>query len=412
MVKISKFGEDFLLLALRIDKHIKGYVDFYIGPENLKKLIENESLTSPNKLLNDSNALLKQLRSNALLKQLRTQSFNKERIRYIEKLIIAMKTSIEILKGSPISVKDQISRLYDVPLQPVNESKLYDLKEDFNKAYEGSGSLKERLKELRIRRKVAKSDVFDLFENALQIVKNRTSELSSNFLPKNETILIDLVDQKKEDEVKWSYYNWYLGNYTSRIEVNPSFDIYWSSLLSAAAHEGYPGHHTEFVIKEQYLYHELSQFEHSILLLNSPKLIISEGIASLAINVLFSYRDQAEISVRVFCKKKTDEDSLDRITNQYSVRNEMNLFLHNLAFHALIDEWSNDQLVKYATSFEILSEENIDNRIKFLRNPVHATTIFSYSLGSNLIIDKFGEFPSMDNFFDLLTKPVLPSDLI
>jgi len=90
----------------------------------------------------------------------------------------------------------------------------------------------------------------------------------------------------------------------------------------------------------------------------------------------------------------------------------MNLFLHNLAFHALIDEWSNDQLVKYATSFEILSEENIDNRIKFLRNPVHATTIFSYSLGSNLIIDKYGEFPSMDNFIDLLTKPVLPSDLI
>jgi len=28
------------------------------------------------------------------------------------------------------------------------------------------------------------------------------------------------------------------------------------------------------------------------------------------------------------------------------------------------------------------------------------------------VIDKYSEFPSMDNFFDLLTKPVLPSDLI
>ncbi|MHA1320380.1 MAG: hypothetical protein ACTSQ1_11310 [Promethearchaeota archaeon] len=403
MVKISKFGEDFLLLALRIGKHIKGYVDFYIGPENLKKLIENESLTSPNKLLNDSNALLKQLR---------TQSFNKERIRYVEKLLIAMKTSIEILKGSPISVKDQISRLYDVSLQPVNESKLYDLKEDFNKAYEGFGSLKERLKELRIRRKVSESDVFDLFKKALEIVKNRTNELSTNFLPKNETIIIDLIGKKKENEVKWSYYNWYLGNYTSRIDVNPSYDIYWSSLLSAAAHEGYPGHHTEFAVKEQYLFRELSQFEHSILLLNSPKLIISEGIASLAINVLFSYRDQAEISFREFCRKKTDENSLNSITNQYSVRRKMDLFLHNLAFHALIDEWSKEKLVRYATSFEILSKENIDNRIKFLNNPAHATTAFSYSLGRNLIVDKYSEFPSMDNFFDLLTKPVLPSDLI
>jgi hypothetical protein len=403
MTKLSKFGEDFLLLALRIDKHIEGYVDYYYGPEKLRQIVDCESLTAPNMLLNDSNYLLKQLGS---------QGFDKERIRYIEKLLIAMKTSIEILIGSPISVKDQISRLYDVSIEPINESKLYDLKEDFNKAYEGTGSLEERLKELRIRRKVAKSDVFDLFKKALQIVKNRTSELSSNFLPKNETILIDLVGKKKKGEVKWSYYNWYLGNYTSRIEVNPSFDIYWSSLLSAAAHEGYPGHHTEFVIKEQYLYRELFQFEHSILLLNSPKLIISEGIASLSVNVLFSYRDQAKISVREFCKKKTDEDSLDSITNQYRVRNKMNLFLHNLAFHALIDGWSNDQLVKYATSFEILSEKYIDNRIKFLRNPVHATTTFSYSLGSNLIIDKYSEFPSMDNFIDLLTKPVLPSDLI
>jgi hypothetical protein len=189
MTKLSKFGEDFLLLALRIDKHIEGYVDYYYGPEKLRQIVDCESLTAPNMLLNDSNYLLKQLGS---------QGFDKERIRYIEKLLIAMKTSIEILIGSPISVKDQISRLYDVSIEPINESKLYDLKEDFNKAYEGTGSLEERLKELRIRRKVAKSDVFDLFKKALQIVKNRTSELSSNFLPKNETILIDLVGKKKK----------------------------------------------------------------------------------------------------------------------------------------------------------------------------------------------------------------------
>ena len=132
MTKLSKFGEDFLLLALRIDKHIEGYVDFYYSPESLRQIIDCESLTAPKMLLNYSNDLLKQLGS---------QDFDKERIRYIEKLLVAMKTSIEILKGSPISVKDQISRLYDVPLQHVNESQLYDLKEDFNKAYEGSGSL-------------------------------------------------------------------------------------------------------------------------------------------------------------------------------------------------------------------------------------------------------------------------------
>ena len=44
MAKISKFGEDFLLLALRIGKHIQGYVDFYYGPENRKVINSNENL--------------------------------------------------------------------------------------------------------------------------------------------------------------------------------------------------------------------------------------------------------------------------------------------------------------------------------------------------------------------------------
>ena len=62
-MKLSMFGKDFLLLALRIDKHIKGYVDFYIGPRKLRKIVDHESLISPNTLLNDSNNLINQLGS-------------------------------------------------------------------------------------------------------------------------------------------------------------------------------------------------------------------------------------------------------------------------------------------------------------------------------------------------------------
>ena len=55
MTKLSKFGEDSLLLALRIGKHIEGYVDFYYGPERLRQIVECKSLTAPKTLLNDSN---------------------------------------------------------------------------------------------------------------------------------------------------------------------------------------------------------------------------------------------------------------------------------------------------------------------------------------------------------------------
>jgi hypothetical protein len=250
---LSKFGIEFLLLALRIDKHIKGYVDFYFGPKKLRKIVDNESITSPKKLLLDAKTLLKQLES---------QGFNKERERYLEKMLIAMRTSIELLIGKEISIKDQFVRLYDVDLQPVNESELDNLKEEYNEAYRGLGSLEERMNKLRITRKIPEEMVFNLFKKALDITEKRTKELFANLLPQKERIVLELV--KNNDKIKWSYYNWYLGNFCSRIEVNPNYNIYWTGLLPSAAHEGYPGHHTEFAIKERVLYRELNQFEHSI----------------------------------------------------------------------------------------------------------------------------------------------------
>ena len=402
-MNLSEFGIAFLLLALRIDKHIKGYVDFYFGPIKLKEIVDNEVITSPSKLLADCKALQKDLFK---------QGYDKKRERYLEKMLMAMRTSIEVINGIEISIKEQFLKLYDVPLQPVNESELDNLKEEFNQAYGGLGSLEKQMQGLRERRKVPKSKVFMLFEKALNIAKNRTKELFVDLLPKKEQIIINLVKNRNDNEAKWSYYNWYLGNFRSRIDVNPNYNIYWTTFLSAAAHEGYPGHHTEFTIKEQKLYRELNQFEHSILLLNSPKLVISEGIADIAVNMLFSYREQAEIALQNFYQNTSKEESLDVLAMQNKVKGKTHLFWYNLAYCALIYGWSEDELIRYATNFEIYNEGTIKNRLKLIFNPTYSTTVFSYNLGTNLIINKFGEFPSVKNFRNLLEMSILPSDLL
>lgn len=402
MVKISKFGENFLLLALRIDKHIKGYVDFYYGPENLKKLVENEAMTSPHNLLSDFKTLQKDL-----LKQ----GYDKKREKYLKKLILAMKTSIEDLLGIEIPFKDKFLRMYDVELQPINESELLKLVEAFNEAYTGSGSLAERLKDLRERRKVPEDRVYPLFKKALTFVKLKTKELIGDILPREEKISIELVNDTNSIEAKWAYYEWYLGNYRSRIEVNPKYNMYWSVFLSAAAHEGYPGHHMNFVLNEKRYYQELNHFEHSLLLLKSPVLVICEGIADLAINVLFSYREQAEISLKYF-SNGTIEENIENLTMQNRVKAKQSLFWYNLAYHAHFDKWSEKKLIHYATNFEIFDLKEIKNIIKLIFEPAHSTTAFLYNLGNKLIISKYGEFPSVNNFRDILLNPLLPSDLV
>ena len=402
MAKISKFGEDFLLLALRIDKHIKGYVDFYYGPEKLRQIVDNESITSPSKMLKDSIVLIQQLGA---------QGYGKERERYIEKLLTAMKTSIEMLNGAEIPIKDQYSRIYDVDLQPADEFKLETLKNEVDKAYSGPGSLEDRLAKLRVKRRVPESKALTLFKKALNIVRKQTEKLFTNLLPKEEHISIDIVE-KSNDEIKRSFYNWYLGNYHSRIEINPKYAMYWTSFLSAASHEGYPGHHTEFVLNEKILYHEQNQFEHSILLLHSPKLVICEGIGDLAMNVLFSYQKSAEISLQELCPFSLKEESLEVLTAQNKVRGKLTLFWYNLAYHALIDNWDVEELTRYAQNFEIFSKESIRNQLHLMCNPAHSLTAFSYNLGSKVIINMYGEFPSVKDFRYLLLNPILPSDLV
>ena len=402
-MKLSEFGKDFLLLALRIGRHKIGYVDFYFGPKKLHEIVDRESVVSPKKLLTDCKILQKKLY---------LQRYDKDREKYIEKTILAMRTSIEILHGIDISIQDQFIKFYDVALEPVDESELLKLKEKVENAYGGFGSLKERMNDLRLRRTIPKAEVFALYNKALKIVELRTKEIFEDLLPKKEKIVINLVKDDNNDEIKWANYNWYLGNFHSRIDINPNYNMYWTTFLTAAAHEGYPGHHTEFSVKEWKLYRESNQFEHSILLLNSPKLIISEGIAEMAANVLFSYEDQAEIGLQNFCLNPLKEDSLDVLIMQNKVRGKIHLFWHNLAYHALIDKWSEKDLIQYATDFEIFSQNDMKNQLRKIYNSVHSSTIFSYNLGRNLITDKYSIYPSVKNFKNLLLKPVLPSDLV
>ena len=402
-MKLSEFGRDFLLLALRINKHKIGYVDFYIGPKKLRKVVDNEKITAPKKLLADSSALQEKLL---------VQGYYKTRERYIEKNILAMRTSIEILNGIDIPIQDQFLKFYDIQLQPVNEAELGNLKEEYSKAYRGSGSLEQQMNKLRVLRTIPGAKVFKLFKKALNIVDVRTRELFVDLLPRNESVNINLIKNINKDDLKWSYYNWYQGKYRSRIDVNPNFGMYWTTFLPAAAHEGYPGHHTEFSVKEKLLFRDLNQFEHSILLLNSPKLFISESIAELAPNMLYSYQEQAEIGLQNFCPDTSKDDSLEVLVKQNKVKGKLSLLWYNLAYHALIDKWSEEDLIQYATDFEVFNRDTINNQLNKIYNLSHSTTIFSYNLGRNLIINNYGEFPSIKDFRNLLVKPILPSDLV
>ena len=50
--------------------------------------------------------------------------------------------------------------------------------------------------------------------------------------------------------------------------------------------------------------------------------------------------------------------------------------------------------------------------LKRLSNPAYSKNAFLYNLGTNVLKQKYGKKPSVNEFQNLLVNPTLPSDLI
>ncbi len=395
-MSLSKFGKKFLLLGLRLNKLIDGYVDAYYGPVELKKIVDNEHASSPENLLETCRNLKKQLVD---------QGFAEDRFKFLEKILDAMETSLEITCGTEMPFLEQIFKTYDIKPELIDDSIFYKIAEELDTLYKGSGSLIERIKEVKQQRELPNNKIEQTFIRTLEISREKTYEIFPDLLPKDEELTIKIVKNEP-----WSAYNWYLGNYKSRIDVNTDLPIEWTNFLKLATHEGYPGHHTEHAIKEKKLYQEENRFEHSILLIPTPEAVIAEGIGNTGIDVLFSAHEKVKISLEELCPNAQNED-LELLSLREQAWKNLSGFSNNIAIHAHVDGWSDDQLIDYVLSFGFYSEKYIRQQLKFIRHPLWSTYVFTYFFGESLIKKKFGLHPSPKDFETLLTRPILPSDL-
>ena len=95
-------------------------------------------------------------------------------------------------------------------------------------------------------------------------------------LPDGEDLRVSLVTGQP-----WTGYNWFDGGRRSRVDINTDLPLHVPELVSTVAHETYPGHHLEHAWKEADLVDRQARLESSILLINTPECLISEGLANL-----------------------------------------------------------------------------------------------------------------------------------
>jgi hypothetical protein len=395
---------EYVLLVFRVEKAMQNvtgsrFVDYYYGPPEWKAEAAAEAERSPMELAREALAL-----EDTLAKQ----GFEAHRATYLEKQVVAMETVCRKLNGETFSLEDEVQRCFDIHPERIPESQFEHGLTLLDEVLPGDGSLRDRVQGWRKRYSLAPDKaglLLPLMQRAVAEARRRTQAFVT--LPADEGLEIETVS----DLVSLGE-NWYLGNYRSRVERNTERPVNLRDLLQFICHEGYPGHHTEFVLKEQRLFRGRDYLEQAIFPIISPQAVISEGIARSAREMIFT-PEEAEhwLAEHIYPDAGIEPDTPDMAKLREAEELLDYPVLTNAAF-LLHDGHSDDEVTRYVMQYMLETEEQARRFLEFLKIPFQEAYIFTYVSGKQLMRPWLAGPDGWKAFRRFLTEQVYPAELM
>jgi hypothetical protein len=399
----EQWFRNYVQLQFRMDKAIRKFtesrfVDYYYGPPEWKAAVENEAETPAPDLVGAAMALLDALPA---------QRFEEHRTTYLSKQVIALETVCRKLNGETFSLEDEVQKCFDIRPTWTPETRFEEAHALFDEVLPGNGSILERLQSFRKRYNLSSEKVgltVDFMRQAMNEARRRV--LAFIDLPQGEEVELDVVSDKV-----FGGENWYLGNYRSRVELNTDLPTNMRWLIDLVCHEGYPGHHTEFVMKERHLYRELGYIEQSISPIICPQSVISEGIATSAFEMVFTH-SEAEQWAREHLYPSAGIEPIDVDREKFSRAGELMAGIDGNARFMMSDGRPDDEVKRYIMKYALLPEEYAQKDLEFLRDPFREGYVFTYFYGKRLMKPWLQGDDKQQVFKRFLTEQICPSDLV
>lgn len=390
-------GEQFVRLALAIDEYLPGYVDAYFGPEQWHVQAKQAGKLP----LADLTVQTDRLATNIS----QADGLTPQRKDYLARHVTAMQMSLRLLSGEKVSLADEVEAIYDVRPTWKDEITFEEAHKLLDEALPAGESLKERT--LAWERSI--EIPVEKVKKLLPIVERRLRTLTKQKfnLPDEESFTIEFVSNQP-----WSAYNWYLGKFRSRIDINTDLPFRVNFLPALMAHEGYPGHHTDLVIKERLLVHSLRYYEFTVNLINAPSAVMAEGIATTSLRTIVT-EEELEEWFREELLPMSGLSHIDpkRILAIGKAGRRLNGIAGNAAFMLHDQHKSEDEISQYLQRYGLSTEKEARHRIKFLSNPLYRSYIFTYHVGYDLFEELF-RHGNRDRYVRrLMEEPVTPTQV-
>lgn len=389
------FDRQYLRLVLEIDKHIDGYIDAYNGPIALQDDVAARKKRDPAALLNDLRRLREQIPQE-----------DTQRAAYLTAVLRAVACTLDLLQGKSISYLDEVTRIYDVEPEPVNEAIFTDAHRELDTLLPGTGALADRLEARRKRYYLPREKILPMLQLARDEARRRTLALFD--LPGDDGVEIELTEDQP-----WGAYNWFLGDGRSLIQFNTDTPISALGLISTFAHEGYPGHHTEHMLKERRFVREKGYGEMAAALLHSPSAVIAEGIATTAVEIIFPDDSHHAWTRDVLLPAAgiETEETAEEIRRINRAGCALRYASGNAAILHHTGQLTPEETVAYLQEYGLRSPQRAEKGLEFITHSLFRPYIFTYTQGYDLIEQAAENGDKLPIFRRLLTEQILPSQI-
>ncbi len=401
---LSQWIENYVRLAFRIEKvfqtrYGRRFISYYYGPP-VWKAEEDIAPVYP------SADLLHMVVT--LSETLATQQFESHRATFLMKQLLAMETICRVFCGETFSLEEETQRCFDILPTWIPEIQFEQVLALGETVLPGKGSFFDRMQALRRKYELPlekASLVLPFLQDALAEVRRYTHKMVN--LPAEEEVSVLTVTGRPGNLAFSGYY----GGFRSQIEYNLDVPLDLTRVLEIMSHEGYPGHHVEAVLKEQELYQNRGYVERSLDLLLAPQAVISEGLAMLAPSMIFTAgEEQAWLAEHIYPAAGVEPLDLDwEFVRKIS---ELPMDVQGNAAFLLREGRSDQEVMQYLMRYLLVTEEQAQPMLVYLKSPFNTARIFSYTAGKRLLQPWLTRSDSHIAFADLLTQQLCPSELI
>jgi hypothetical protein len=384
--------ERYVRLCLLVGRHIDGFIDAFIGPSEWEQSVAADEPVDPRHLRDEAQILLNSLGDADL---------EEDRRRWLRGQLEALECVTARLSGGDIAWTDEVERCLGVRPTRTDTRVFEGVHRRLDAALPGSGTVRERYIAWDENNAVPREKLVPALERLKEVLGPRAHALAR--MPAEESVTYEIVANKP-----WIAYNWYEGQHRSRVEVNADLPISIILLVDLAAHEAYPGHHTERTVKDAHLYRDLGRLETSVVVISAPESLVSEGIAVNALEEALG-PEPFDVVADVLADM---ELRFDPIEAHELHRAEMARYATatNAAFMLHEDGATTEEAEEYLCEWALESNEKAARTVAFVTDLSSRAYVSAYTDGRRLCRDFAERGPG--NFTRLLTEQLTSVDLL